>query len=295
MADNRRLFRAEAFARRGKTEPLTGLLRVTAPHQWAVLAFLGVALLGLAAWALLGSVEQSVSARCVLVQSGDRYTILAETSGNVVELLAGVGARIEAGQPIARIRRPDLSRQIALARSRVDAYQDKDLKMTDALDVARRDLIELEALEAAGEFVASPFAGVITAYDLSIGQAVNAGTEVASVRAGAADELVALAMVVPVSAARVSAGMEAQVMAVGRSPQAAQSLPAEVSSVSPRPVSPPAWFRALDVPAPARSHMVRVALREPPPAALVDGNLCNLRIVVRRTSLVRLLLSSGSN
>ncbi len=294
MANNRRLYREEAFARRGKTEPLNGLLRVTAPHQWALLALLGVAVLGLAAWAFFGSVEQSVSARCVLVHPGDRFTVLAESSGNVVELLSDVGARIEAGQPIARIRTPSLSREIALARSRVDAYQDKEPKMTDALDAARQDLIELEALEAAGEFIASPFAGVITSYDLSIGQVVEAGSVVASVRAGPADELEALAMLAPDRAAPVAAGMEAQVMAAGRNPRAARAAPAEVSFVSPRPVSPPAWFSALGVPAPSQSHMVRLALREPPPA-LADGDLCEMRIVLRRTSLVGLLLSANTN
>ena len=56
MTDNRRLFREEAFARRGKSESLDGLLRVTAPHEWILLFCLGLGVLGLAVWGLFGSV-----------------------------------------------------------------------------------------------------------------------------------------------------------------------------------------------------------------------------------------------
>ena len=37
FVNRRRLFREAAFARRGQTEPLDGLLRVTAPHEWVIL------------------------------------------------------------------------------------------------------------------------------------------------------------------------------------------------------------------------------------------------------------------
>ena len=100
MTNDQRLFREEAFARRGKTEPLNGLLRVTAPREWILLVCLGLAVLGFLAWGLFGSIEQSVSARCVLAQPGDRFVVNAEYSGTVVELLVGVGDKVVAGQPL---------------------------------------------------------------------------------------------------------------------------------------------------------------------------------------------------
>ena len=295
LSNDRRLYRDEAFAHRGKTEPLNGLLRVTAPHEWVILVCLSIALLGLAAWGLLGSVEQSVSAQCVLVQPGDRYTIIAEAPGNVVDLLVAVGDEVQAGQPLARLRTPDLSREIALARSRVDILESKDAKMSDALDEARRELIELEAIAASGEYITTPFAGVISTFELSLGQAVEAGTTVANVRAGAGSKLEAIAVVLPESASRLVVGMEAQILTKDWDRKDANVLEAEVHYISPRPVTPPGWLTTLGLPTLAGSHMVRVALREAPPSLLADGDSCDVRIVLRRTSPVRLLLSTGSN
>ena len=59
------MFREEAFAYRGQREAIDGLLRVTAPHEWMVLAGLVLALLAVAGWGVFGSVERSVDAVCV--------------------------------------------------------------------------------------------------------------------------------------------------------------------------------------------------------------------------------------
>ncbi len=295
MANNRRLFREEAFARRGKTEPLNGLLRVTVPHEWILLVCLSLAVLGFVAWGLFGSIEQSVSARCVLAQPGDRFAVNAESSGTVVELLVDIGDRVEAGQPIARLRIPELGREISIARSRVEILASKDDKISDALDLARSELIELEALEAAGQFLATPFAGVITAFNLSLGQAVAAGATVASVRVDARNEFEAVAMVLPENAMRLAIGMKAQVLTLGQGRRGAEALEAEVSYVSASIVTPPHWLAALGLPALSRGHMVSLTLHEGPSSPMTDGYPCELRIILRKVSPARLLISPGSN
>ena len=103
-----------------------------------------------------------------------------------------VGDTVVAGQPIARMRTPDLSREIAIARSRVDLLESKDAKISDALEVARLELIDLEARQAAGEFITTPYAGTITGYNLTFGQVVTVGTSVAYVRLGSGSVLEAV-------------------------------------------------------------------------------------------------------
>ena len=93
----RRLFREEAFARRGQTEPLDGLLRVTAPHEWVIVAGLGLALVGLVAWVLFGSVERSLSSECILAHPGERYTVISGFMGNVIDVPVEVGDPVEGG------------------------------------------------------------------------------------------------------------------------------------------------------------------------------------------------------
>ncbi len=171
----RRLFREEAFARRGQTEPLDGLLRVTAPHEWVIVAGLGIALLGLVAWGLFGSVERSLSSECVLAQPGERYTVISDITGNVIDVPVDVGDPVEVGQPIAFIKIPELSRHVALARARLSTLEANPDAAPDALALARSELLELESLRASGEVVASPYSGEVAAYNLVQGQAVQVG------------------------------------------------------------------------------------------------------------------------
>lgn len=295
MKDKSRLFRKEVLARRGKTEPLNGLLRVTGTHEWAILFCLGISILAVAAWALFGSIEQSISAQCVLVAPGDRYTVLAENPGNVLELLAEVGDTVEAGQSIARIRTPDLSREIELAQSRIELLEEKYANTAEVLQEARRELIDLEARAASGQFIATPFAGVITAFEMSLGQAVRIGDAVASVRSVSGGNFQAVAMLLPEKATRLAVGMEAHVLGSNRNDSDLQPLAAKVDYVSPRTASPPAWLADLGVPAHAPGRIVRLSLRDAPPSSFSDGNSCTMRVVLRSTSPARLLLTPGSN
>ncbi len=67
MAERRPLFREQALARRGRAEPIDGALRITAPHEWLFLLLLGLALLGVLAWAVLGTIERGFQEDCLFV------------------------------------------------------------------------------------------------------------------------------------------------------------------------------------------------------------------------------------
>ena len=92
----RRLFRDEAFARRGRSVPIDGLLRVTAPHEWLFLAMLGCALLGTLLWANFGNIERGISARCTLISSSPRELgAAAQFNPEVARSVAvGMSARV---------------------------------------------------------------------------------------------------------------------------------------------------------------------------------------------------------
>ena len=76
MAESK-LFREEALAHRGKIEPLNGLLRVTAPHEWLIVIGLVAALVAVALWAFLGRVDRTLTVGCVLAHPGDRHAVVA--------------------------------------------------------------------------------------------------------------------------------------------------------------------------------------------------------------------------
>ena len=294
----RRLFREEAFARRGQTEPLDGLLRVTAPHEWVIVAGLGLALLGLVTWGLFGSVERNLSAQCVLAQPGERFTVISDITGNVIDVPVDVGDPVEVGQPIAVIKIPELSRHVALARARLSTLEaDPNAApdaAPDALALARSELLELESLQASGEVVASPYSGEVAAYNLVQGQAVEVGGEVADIRVGSETELEALAFVPRKGATRLEVGMKAHVLTEAYRRGGSQALDAEVREVSSRPVTPPGWLADFGLVPTTRSHLIRLSVGEMPSTA-ADGDSCSLRIVLSKESPVRLVTSRGSN
>ena len=95
MSERRRLFRDEAFARRGRTEPIDGLLRISAPHESLFLVLLGCALIGLLAWAVFGTVERGLSTPCVLASAaGDIDAAARLSSEDARRVAVGMSARV---------------------------------------------------------------------------------------------------------------------------------------------------------------------------------------------------------
>jgi len=286
----RPLFRAQAFARRGQTEPLDGLLRVTAPHEWVVLASLALASLGFVIWGVFGSVERSVSAECLLVHPGERYAVLSEVTGFVTAVLVNVGDRVEAAEPIARVRMTELQRQVRVARARVElleAQEQTGKPDDDALALAHDELLQLEAMQESGEYIVSPYTGTVTWHGLTVGQGVTVGTEVAGLHDGVDGGLEAVSFFLPESAQQIAPGMEAGVLAGGLSH--GRALEAEVIEVPGAPATPPGWLAALGFESPVHSHIVWTTLREAPEALPSDGTPCRLRIILGRERPVRLL------
>ena len=110
------MFREKALARRARRETVDARLQVTAPHEWLLVSGLGVALVLLLAYGLLGRVERSLSIETVLVRPGERIDVVAGVSGVVVDVLSEVGDTVTPGQPIARVRTPEAERWGAVLR-----------------------------------------------------------------------------------------------------------------------------------------------------------------------------------
>ena len=98
------IFREKALARRAEREAVDARLQVTAPHEWLVVSGLGVALLVLLAYGVLGQAERSLTVDAVLVQPGERVDVVAGVSGVVASVFAKAGDAVKAGQVIARVR-----------------------------------------------------------------------------------------------------------------------------------------------------------------------------------------------
>ena len=297
-----KLFREAAVARRARPEPLDARLQVTAPHEWMVLAGLGLAFLALIAWGGFGSVERGLAVEAVLVQPGERYAVTSPASGNVIEVLAEVGDPLEAGQAIARIRLPEVERQARITRRLMAAVED-GMRRAEAsppafrealLAAARNELGEIERL--ASESIVASRGGELTAHRLAPGQPVHAGETVAQVRRGSdgGGAWQAVAFVSSGEAAKLAAGMDAEVLVALPGQPGSGALPARVLEVSPRPVAAPDWLAALGLSTGgAPAHLLRLAVNDPSRLPLTDGALGTVRVVLGTQSPATLLLADG--
>lgn len=292
----RQLFREEALTRQGRAEPLDVLLRVTAPHMWAVLAALAVALTATLAWALLGSMDETVDADCALVLPGERYAVLSEATGTVEEVLVEVGDTVQAGQPLARVRVPALERELHIARSVLDRLEAQsgasgDAAAAAAMASARAEVHELEAIRLSGQALTAAVAGEIASHRLIPGQAVQIGSQVALVRIGDDAVMEAVAFVPQPAASLLQPGHEATIV---RSAAGGNALSAAVSDISDEPAAADDWLGSLGLSPTQRSSLVRLTLADRHTAGLADGELCRLRIVVGTHAPISLLGSTGS-
>ena len=289
------LFRSKALVLKEQKEPLDHLLRVTAPHEWLIVALLAMSVLLALSWAIFGRIEPTIAAPCILAAPGERHPVIAAEAGVVAEVLAGAGDRVESGQPIVRIDPTDRVRQVNAAQARLALLEDSShAGSEDSLRAARADLLAARAMRVSGERIASHVAGEVSAMLLAPGHVVTAGAEVARIRVGAAHRIEAMAFVSTDVAHAIVPGMKARVAATASSNRAAGDLDAVVAAVSARPVAVPRWLSEQGFAAPPRAHRVRLALSDDASEPAVTGDThCAVRFIRPAVSPLRMLTAHG--
>ena len=271
------------MARKGRREPIDGVLRVNAPHEWVILIALVIAIGAFAAWGTFGEVERGLTVECLLVYPGERYTIASDSSGNVAEVFVEIGSMVNAGQPLARLRSSELDRNILLAQSKVDLLEERSgPEGSEVLTLAKNDLLELTALQITGQLVISHASGQLISHQLTPGRALQLGDEVAVVREYNSMDLHALAYVSRRDAERLEPNMDARLSLIFGAQNGRRALDAEVIGFSDTRVESLTWLSALDLD--GQGKLLELRLLEIPPEDVSDGTPCNSRIIYERGS-----------
>lgn len=270
-------FRSQA--QRGRTEPLDGLLRVTAPHEWVLLVALAAALGGVVAWGALGGLGRSVSGSCVVVGSGRDVAVVAETSGVVSESFVQPGEAVAPGAPILRLAGAGLAPHLAAAESRLEALESAGAGAA-ALAVAQAELALLRERQARGSVVRSPVAGEVGSLGPRPGDAVVTGETLARIWiAGDGHEV--LARVDDAAAGRLRPGRRATIT-VGAPGGDRRRLDAAVSAISPGAEAlPPRLHSQLGPAAIAefeQARIMRLAPTDELPGRLAEGDVCTFSV-----------------
>ncbi|MYD34156.1 MAG: biotin/lipoyl-binding protein [Acidimicrobiales bacterium] len=295
------LYRSRALERSGRVEPIDGLLRVTAPHEWVILAAVAAALFAAAVWAAVATVERGVTVPCTAAQPGESHLVTAPAAGIVADVLVSRGDRVEAGQLLARVSNPERATPVAQAQARLAAREAAGADLRDAA-AARVELAELERLRLSGIEVRSPAGGVVATVAALSGARVEPGGAVVSLRSGAGHRLAAVAALDAAAAGEVRPGMTARVSWHQATADPPLVVAAEVVAVAASAAAESAggepggseWVHAAPLPgAPAAGHRAVLAFDEALPPSINHGAPCTARITISSGSPLRFLRLSG--
>src|SRR5512137_3064196 len=101
MSEN--LFRKAALDKLASPEQLDVLARVTSPTGWLALGTVGMLLVGVVAWGILGSVPTRVEGEGILIRGGGLRQIESTGDGNLAELKIRLGDTVQAGAAIGTV------------------------------------------------------------------------------------------------------------------------------------------------------------------------------------------------
>ena len=283
---------------KNEREQLDRLLTVTAPHERLTLGCIGLVVFAFAGWFLFGSVERSVTLDGVLIEPGARHTAVTAEPGRILEYLVAPGDRVRAGQAVARQSVPDLERELAALRERVDLLRSQvgpaggdGSALQPLLAEAEAALLRMEARRAVRQTIVSGPAGVVAALSATPGSFLPAGTGVARIRETAGRPFEAVLRVDRSSARRIRPGMEATVE-VGLPDGTTQRLNGTVARSTAGPL--PDWLAGLNPAVPVSSHRVDIVVDAASRLSAADGAACRIRVELGRHAPVALFLAGRS-
>lgn len=291
-------FHKIAAEAKNEREQLDRLLRITAPHERLALAGIGLVVLAFAVWALFGSVVRSVTVDGVLIAPGERRAAVTAEPGQLLEFLVAPGDRVRAGQTVARQSAPELERETAALRERVNLLRSQ-LGQAGGTGSALRSLLasaeaaqlQMEARRAARQTIVSRRSGVVMALLSAPGEYLPAGAAVAQIREGASRPVEAVLRVGRSTAQRIRPGMAATVE-VALSDGSTRQLGGKVARAIAGPL--PDWLARLKPAVPLSSYRVDIVLDRTSGLAAADGTACRIRIELGRHTPIAIFDSGRS-
>ena len=117
------LFRQSALQKLSSPEQLDQTITVIKLKGWIGLCALGLLLVAVFLWSLVGSIPEKVNGSGVLINSNGLLSITYASGGVVKDVFLENGAEVRQGQVIARIERQDLMEQVQLASQKLSNLQ----------------------------------------------------------------------------------------------------------------------------------------------------------------------------
>ncbi len=138
--DPRNLFRKTALEKLSSPERLDVMMRVTSPLGWLALAATAVAILGIVAWSVVGSIAIRVSGNGILMRGKNVLPVVAASRGQLARILVAPGDNVTAGEAVAQLAQPDLLLRLQNTRELLAELQGQAGRQNVAQDLIRGQL-----------------------------------------------------------------------------------------------------------------------------------------------------------
>jgi HlyD family secretion protein len=130
--DPSKLFRKAALEKLASPERLDEMMHIISPSGWLSLIAVGIGLVALTVWSVVGTISIKVSGKGMLLRGGVVFDVSSTTEGRLAEVLVKPGDHITEGDIIARLDRPALRLRIQNTREDVARLSGQGNRQTAA-------------------------------------------------------------------------------------------------------------------------------------------------------------------
>lgn len=110
--DAKNLFRSAALEKLSSPERLDVMMQITRPAAWMALLALGVLLIVLIVWSVIGEISIKVQGKGILIRGDALLEVTSGSDGRVIEILVQENETVRVGDLIARLSQPQLDEKI---------------------------------------------------------------------------------------------------------------------------------------------------------------------------------------
>ena len=205
---------------------------ITSPTAWIALAAVALSILSILLWSVFGIMADKVEGYGIILNENGAANIAPTSGGRILEMKAGKGQHIVAGESVAVMEQPDLKQEMYLQADQAqNTLSHEDMRNRTSQLASAKEKYQSEAN------VISPYTGTNLERRQREGDGVSSGTPLYDIRIETGNEdLIALVYVPVLTGSKIKPGMTIQVAPGAVDSSLYGSLVGNVLNVSEYPV-----------------------------------------------------------
>jgi HlyD family secretion protein len=145
-AESDKIFRAAAVERLSSPEQLDQLIEVTRPADWAAALAIGLAVVAVETWSVVGRVPTRVAGEGILVSDSGRVVdAVSAVAGRLASVEVSIGDKVTQGQIVARVSQTETEQR---HRSAIEVLHERE---REELNAAIKRELEIKAANLAAQ------------------------------------------------------------------------------------------------------------------------------------------------